>query len=67
VELEHRTLAATGLAVMVAVFGAIDSIIVRILTETLHPFTIVFFRSFFGLLFILPWLLRDTSFGARRA
>jgi len=60
-ELEHRMLAATGLAIMVAVFGAIDSIIVRVLTENLHPFTIVFFRSFFGLLFILPWLIRDKT------
>ena len=60
-ELEHRMLAATGLAIVVAVCGAIDSIIVRVLTENLHPFTIVFFRSLFGLLFILPWLLRDKT------
>lgn len=60
-EVEHRVLAATGLAIVVAVCGAIDSIVVRVLTESLHPFTIVFFRSLFGLLFILPWLLKDRT------
>ncbi len=60
-ETENRMLAASGLAIVVAVFSAIDSIIVRVLTESLHPFTIVFFRSLFGLLFILPWLLRDRT------
>ncbi|MBX2884477.1 MAG: DMT family transporter [Granulosicoccus sp.] len=59
--LEPRMLAATGLAIAVAVFGAIDSIIVRVLTESLHPFTIVFFRGLFGLLFIAPWVLRDPT------
>ena len=60
-ELEHRTLTAAGLANVVAVCGAMDSIIVRVLTENLHPSTIVFFRSLFGLLFILPWLPRDKT------
>ncbi|MSO71519.1 MAG: DMT family transporter [Alphaproteobacteria bacterium] len=40
--------AAAGFAVMVA--------LIRHLTETLHPFQVVFFRNLFGLACMLPWL-----------
>ncbi len=42
-----------GLCIMVS-FG-----MARHLLEEVHPFEVVFFRSFFGLLFILPWLFRQ--------
>ncbi|NQW00803.1 MAG: DMT family transporter [Rhodospirillales bacterium] len=41
--------------------SAADTIMVRLLTQDLHPFLIVFFRSVFGLLFISPWILRKSS------
>lgn len=56
---DPRIRTATGLMIGVTILAAIDSVIVRVLTEDLHPFTIVFFRSFFGLLWVAPWILRD--------
>jgi len=58
---EPRLLAASGLMIVVAVLSGIDSVIVRWLATELHPFVIVFFRSLFGLLFVLPWILRNRS------
>lgn len=37
--------------------------VVRHVSGHLHPFEIVFFRNFFGLVFMLPWLMRN-GFGA---
>lgn len=56
---DPRILTATGLMIGVAVLSAIDSVIVRLLSQDLHPFTIVFFRSLFGLMWVAPWILRD--------
>jgi len=42
--------AMAGFAVMIA--------IVRILSADLHAFVIAFFRNLFGLLFMVPWLIR---------
>lgn len=56
---DQRVLAATGLMIGVTILSAADSVMVRILTEDLHPFVIVFFRSLFGLLFVSPWIFRD--------
>ena len=33
--------------------------IVRHVSAELHPFEIVFFRNLFGLVFMLPWLMRN--------
>lgn len=41
--------------------SAVDSVIVRLLTENLHPFVIVFFRSLFGLICVAPWIFRDRT------
>ena len=51
-----RGMAAMVLAglVLMASFG-----MARHMLEGLHPFEVAFFRSFFGLLFILPWLMRQ--------
>lgn len=37
---------------------ALLATMIRAMSEQIHPFEIAFFRSFIGLLFILPWLLR---------
>jgi drug/metabolite transporter (DMT)-like permease len=37
---------------------AIDTILARIVTQEVSSFVLVFFRNLFGLLFILPWLIR---------
>ncbi|MGB8275666.1 MAG: DMT family transporter, partial [Alphaproteobacteria bacterium] len=58
----HRAPAATrGAAWMVfaAALMAILATLIRNLSFTLHPFEIAFFRSFLGLVFIAPWLLRS--------
>lgn len=41
------------------------SVVARRLAADIHPFEVAFFRVFFGLLFILPWLLRS-GFAALR-
>ena len=51
----------TILAIIVAFLGAVDGIVVRILTSELHPFLIVFFRGLFGLVIIIPIFLRDNQ------
>ena len=38
---------------------------IRYLTETMHPLEITFFRNLFGLVFMLPWLLRSGLAGLR--
>lgn len=42
---------------MVAVIGALDAVIVRFISPSVHPFIIGFTRSLFGLLAFLPWIL----------
>lgn len=42
---------------IVAVIGALDAIIVRLVSPSVHPFIIGFTRSLFGLLAFLPWIL----------
>lgn len=41
-----------------ASFAAMTGV-VRHVSDELHPLEIVFFRSFFGLLFMMPWLIRN--------
>ena len=49
----------TMLAVFVSFLGALDGIIVRILSSDIHPFLIVFYRSIFGLIIIIPIFLKE--------
>jgi drug/metabolite transporter (DMT)-like permease len=51
------TLAASGFAVM--------TILVRMLSAELHPFEIAFFRNLFGLLPMVPWMMRSRLAGLR--
>ncbi len=41
------------------VFFAVLTGLIRYLSETIHPFEIVFFRNLFGLAVMLPWLMRQ--------
>ena len=52
---------ATILAISVSFLSAFDGIIVRILTDELHLFLIVFYRSLFGLILIVPLFLKDRT------
>lgn len=52
---------------LVAALTAIDTAIVRVLTSELHPFTIVFYRSLFGLIAVSPWIWRHRSTITRTA
>jgi drug/metabolite transporter (DMT)-like permease len=49
---------AVALMVMAAAFSAIDTLLVRVISTEMSAFAIGFFRSAFGLLFVLPWILR---------
>lgn len=54
----HLFIAAMLMAAA-AVLLAVDSVIVRYLSAEVHPFVIAFFRAFFGLLAVMPWILRN--------
>ncbi len=56
----HRKSALLGCATMLVstVFFASMHTTVRHLSEELHPFQIAFFRNFFGVLFLAPFILR---------
>ena len=49
----------TILAIFVSFLGALDGIIIRILSSDLHPILIVFYRSLFGLIIIIPIFLKE--------
>jgi drug/metabolite transporter (DMT)-like permease len=49
---------AIGLMVMATAFNAIDTLLVRVISTEMSAFSISFFRSAFGLLFVLPWIHR---------
>ena len=49
---------ATVLMAIVAMLTAIDAVIVRLLANEVHPFVIAFSRSLFGLLAVMPWIIR---------
>jgi len=45
--------------IVVAVLGTVDAVIVRLLAHDIHPFFMGFSRSVFGLLIMLPWIIRQ--------
>ncbi len=55
--LSQRAL-VTVLMAIVALLTAIDAVIVRLLANEVHPFVIAFSRSLFGLLAVMPWIIR---------
>ena len=54
-------LIATTFAVIASILGAVDGVIVRVLTNELHPFVIVFFRCLFGLIFVIPLFFNNKN------
>ena len=54
---DRSALVAIALMVLVAIFNAVDAVIVRLLSPDVHPFVIGFTRAAFGLLVLLPWIL----------
>ncbi|MBW8791920.1 MAG: ABC transporter permease, partial [Rhizobium leguminosarum] len=48
---------AVGFMVAAAFLNSLDAVIVRLLAGEVHPLTIGFFRSFFGLLVVTPWIV----------
>ena len=55
---DRAALAGVSIMVLVAVGGAVDSAIVRLLAGEVHPFVIGFTRVSFGLAAMLPLILR---------
>lgn len=62
----HGRNAALAAMLMLAatVLNGIDAVIVRSLAGGVHPLVIGFFRGFFGLLVVLPWILRRVDLRA---
>lgn len=52
----HNAMLATTFMLVAAVLTAFDAVIVRLLAQQVHPFVIVFFRSVFGLMVVMPWI-----------
>lgn len=46
--------------------GGLMNVVIRFASEDVHPFEVVFFRTFFSLLFMLPWLARSLSHAGLR-
>jgi len=49
---------AVALMVTAAAFNAVDTLMVRVISTEMSAFSIAFFRSLFGLLFVAPWVYR---------
>ncbi len=54
----NRPALAAVLMTIVALLTAMDAVIVRMLANQVHPFVIGFSRCLFGLLALLPWIIR---------
>jgi drug/metabolite transporter (DMT)-like permease len=57
--LQRDVVKACLLMLLVALMMAVDTAIVRVLSGELHALEIVFYRAFFGLLAVLPWIIRE--------
>lgn len=56
--LERNALIGVSIMLVVAVANTIDTLIVRVLAGQVSPFFMAFTRAAFGLLAMLPWILR---------
>lgn len=54
---DRSALLGVALMLMVSALMAVDSVLVRLLSDSVHPFVMGFTRALFGLLAILPWLV----------
>jgi drug/metabolite transporter (DMT)-like permease len=55
---DRNALIGVGLMMLVSAFSAVDSVLVRLLAGSVHPFVMAFTRGLFGLVVFLPWILR---------
>jgi S-adenosylmethionine uptake transporter len=46
---------------LAGVTGGLMNVVIRFASEDVHPFEVVFFRTFFSLVFMLPWLRGSIS------
>ncbi|MBV8937353.1 MAG: EamA family transporter, partial [Alphaproteobacteria bacterium] len=44
--------------VLSGVCAVMMNVLIRIAAQALHPFEVAFFRCLFGLLLVLPWLIK---------
>ena len=56
---DRNALTGVSLMVIVAACSAFDSVLVRHLSHNIHPFFMGFTRASFGLLAMLPWILKN--------
>lgn len=55
---DKSAMTAIVLMLFVAIISATDAVIVRLLAGEIHPFVIGFTRASFGLLVMVPWMMR---------
>ncbi|MDP9837029.1 drug/metabolite transporter (DMT)-like permease [Neorhizobium huautlense] len=60
----NRTGLAVAIMVLAACLNSLDAVIVRLLAGEVHPLMIGFFRSFFGLIAVTPWIIRGVNLTA---
>jgi drug/metabolite transporter (DMT)-like permease len=60
-------IAAAGWMIGSCLFFAALNVVIRHAAQILHPFEVAFFRNFFGLAFMLPWLVRAGIDGLKTA
>lgn len=62
---QNQTLFGVLLIAFAASFVAVDTIIIRMVSDEVHPFEIAFFRNIFSLIVVAPWLLRSGLSGLK--
>ncbi|MGF9564579.1 DMT family transporter [Neorhizobium sp. JUb45] len=60
----NRTGLAVAIMVVAAFLNSLDAVIVRFLAGEVHPLMIGFFRSFFGLIAVTPWIIKGVNLSA---
>lgn len=60
----NRTGLAIAIMILAACLNSLDAVIVRLLSGEVHPLLIGFFRSFFGLVAVTPWIIRGVNLAA---
>ena len=54
---DYSSAVAASFMLLAVVLTSFDAVIVRMLAGQVHPFVITFFRSLFGLIVVLPWIM----------
>jgi len=58
----------TGAALWILLSGicaVMMNVLIRIAAQDLHPFEVAFFRCLFGLIFVLPWIVKGGAVAAQ--